>query len=70
VSRRRAPARLTLPASRARARAQALDMDHTRGAIGGTMDRFKRVLENKGNRSLMYVVGGVFGIFALVKIMA
>ena len=48
---------------------QGLDMDHTRGSIGGTMDRFKRVLEHKGNRSLLYVVGGVFALFTLVKVM-
>ena len=46
-----------------------LDMDHTRGAIGGTMERFKRVLEHPGNRGLVYVVGGVFALFALVKLL-
>ncbi len=44
-------------------------MDHTRGSIGGTMDRFKRVLEHKGNRSLAYVVGGVFALFTLFKVL-
>ena len=43
-------------------------MDHTRGAIGGSMERFKRVLEHKGNRSLLYVVAGVFALFVLVKV--
>lgn len=44
-------------------------MDHARGAIGGTMDRFRRVLENKNNRSLWWVVGGVFTVFALIKLL-
>lgn len=45
---------------------QGLDMEHTRGAISGTMDRFKRVLEHKGNRHLAYVIGGVAFLFVLV----
>ena len=55
--------------SRAWRSRQGLDMEHARGAIGGTMDRFKRVLEHKGNRSLLYVVGGVFALFTLVKVL-
>ena len=45
-----------------------LDMDHTRGAVGGTMERFKRVLEHKGNRSLLYAGGAVFTLFAVFKL--
>jgi hypothetical protein len=41
-------------------------MEHTRGAISGTMDRFKRVLEHKGNRHLAYVIAGVAFLFVLV----
>jgi hypothetical protein len=44
-------------------------MDHSRGAIGGSMERFKRVLDNKSNRSLAYVVGAVFALFVLVKVL-
>jgi hypothetical protein len=43
-------------------------MDHTRGAVAGTMDRFKRALEHKGNRSLLYAGGAVFTLFAVFKL--
>ena len=45
-----------------------MDMDQTRGAIGGTMDRFRKVMENKGNRGLCYVVGGVVVLFLIVRL--
>ncbi len=44
-------------------------MDHTRGSVGGTMERFRKVLDSKSNRSLLYVVGGVFVLFMLVKLL-
>ena len=47
---------------------QTVDMDQTRSAIGGTMDRFRKVLENKGNRSLLYVVGSVVVLFIIVRV--
>lgn len=43
-------------------------MDHTRGSVGGTMDRFRKVMEVKSNRSLLYVVGGVVLLFLLLRV--
>jgi hypothetical protein len=42
-------------------------MDHTRGSVGGTMDRFRKVMEVKSNRSLAYVIGGVVLLFLLLR---
>ena len=50
------------------ARAQGSDMDHTRGSVGGTMDRFRKVMDVKSNRSLAYVVGGVIVTFMLLRL--
>jgi len=49
---------------------QTMDMDQTRSAIGGTMDRFRKAMENKGNRSLAYVVLGVVVLFVIVRIVS
>jgi hypothetical protein len=43
-------------------------MDHTRGSVGGTMDRFRKVMDVKSNRSLAYVVGGVIVTFMLLRL--
>ena len=43
-------------------------MDRTRSAIGGTMDRFRQVLETKGNRSILYAIGGTVVLFFFVKL--
>lgn len=43
-------------------------MERTRSAIGGTMERFKKVLDAKGNRTVAWAVGGALCLFALFKL--
>jgi len=43
-------------------------MDHTRDSVGGTMDRFRKVMDVKSNRSLAYVVGSVIVMFMLLRL--
>ena len=61
-------ARVSPPHGAGRSRLQGSDMDHTRGSVGGTMDRFRKVMEVKSNRSLAYVVGGVVLLFLLLRV--
>ena len=44
-------------------------MDHTRGSVGGTMERFRKVMDSKSNRSLAYVVAGMFLLFVVAKLL-